>query len=257
MSITNKLSTLCLCLTILTFSANANDKRLDCYSEVGEIFGSSASGDMIWNGKGERFSVDYTTKIAGDFSVVYTSDSILEKEIGFMAPSYASSWNIGPEWELHFSIKSTKSQPTKWGVSIIDEKGGKATSNLDAVTSNNWQDVVMKAADFEASYTKFDFKKLVACQFTVKMPQGQKIWFDNIYFVRKDKTVLGVVEKTIEQRIKEAEESKEKRVYAAMIRAQTKSPKTVLNAYFAKLYLDREVEEINKKHYKIFNTKKK
>jgi hypothetical protein len=235
--------------------ATAENNRFDGWFEMSELFGSSSSGDMIWNGRGERFSIDYSTKVQGDFSVVYTSDSISEKELGFMTPSYAGPWEIGLDWELSFSVKSDNTQPTKWALRIIDEKGGKAFTEMDAVTSNSWQTVSFKADSFKPSYTKFDFTRIIACQITASIQPGQQIWFDNIFFTLKNGSIFGVMEKTVEQRMAEAAATKQKRIDNAIDRAQTKSPSTVLNAYFAKLYFNRETEEINKKLYIIFTTK--
>ncbi|OXU15220.1 hypothetical protein [Sedimentisphaera salicampi] len=233
----------------------AEDKRVDCWFETAEIFGSSASGSIIEEGRGQRFSIDYQNRKAGDLSVVYTSDSVQEKEIGFMVPSYSDYWDAGPEWELHISMKSTHSEPTRWAVSIVDTNGGKALSEMESITTNSWKEVVFNSGQFKPSYTKFDETKLKTFQIRARLPQGKKLWFDDIYFKKKNGETLGVMEKSIDRRMAEAEQTREARIEAAMRRAQTKSPSSVLNAYFAKLYLDRQTESINQKLYIIFTTK--
>ncbi len=250
MKIMVKFAILILAASIL----NADQKRLDNPFETKDIYGSVGRGDVVWKGRGLRIEPDYSDFVNGQFSVVYTADSNTEKEVGFMTAPYALAWDAGFDWQLVMMVKTNNKIPGTWALQIIDEKGGRATSEFPAVTQSEWTAVSFKASDFNPGYRQFDFSKIISFQMRAAMEKGSKLWFDDIHFLKSNGTIFGVSEKNVDQLSRDEAASQSLRINTAISKAELSTSRSSLNPYFAKLYLNREVDAVNNKLLEIFTS---
>ncbi|MFI4912764.1 MAG: hypothetical protein ACIAQZ_13950 [Sedimentisphaeraceae bacterium JB056] len=234
--------------------AFADQKRFDNPCETKDMFGSVGKGDVVWNGRGQRVESDHSDSVNGDFSLVYTADTIAPKEVGFMTLPSEESWDVGYDWTLVLNMKSNNLTHGTWPVKVIDHRGGQAFFELPALVQSDWKTVEIKSSDFSPGYSRFDVSKIIAFQFLVSTGKGNKIWFDDVHFVKSDGSIIGVSEKSIEQIIASEQRSRDERIRKAMNEAAISSSRTTLNSYFAKLYLNQDIDIVNSELLRIFTT---
>lgn len=243
-----------LLISIVSF-AESEPRLFDNPFETKEIFGSAGKGDVVWQGRGQRVYNDYSNFVSGDFSIVYLADTLSEREVGFMMPSYGTPWNVGFDWHLTMMIKTNGAVAKNWLFKITDERGGRATAVKPAVTETDWTLFKISAADFTPAYKQFDFSKIIAFQMQVALEKGGRIWFDGIKFLKNDGSIVGISDKSISQMMDEELLTRNIRVKNALLRAENSTSKTTLNPFYAKLYLNKDVDIVNARLLEIFTAK--
>jgi hypothetical protein len=264
---------------------------VDFYDEALRLFGTASTGGSITENRalqGNRiiyhkngnlypderavryFSLDYADKQAGDFSVRFDAASDAPvPEFGFMPGPYQQTWNLSEEWILQLWLKGTgKSPPISWPLTFIDQGGNKAVGYLkDFFSDNQWHQLALPLSSLKRN-SEFDFSRITACQFDNPLGSNGKLWFDNIHFRRGESgQVIGVTDKTIDQRRAEADASRADRVKEAFLDISQYTPETLkqnmrhvywrdlLNIHFGKLWLGQDIEKTNAELREIFTSR--
>jgi len=263
---------------------------VDFYDEALRLFGTASSGESITENRalqGNRiiyhkngnlypdertvkyFSLDYSDKKAGDFSVRFdaSSDEKVD-EIGFMPGPYQKTWNLSNNWTMEAWLKiDGKKGKGPWPITFLDVNGHRAEGDLKGFKADGkWHEVSFPLTDLKNS-EDFDFKKITACQLDHRLDLNGKIWFDDIRFSNKESGLeIGVTDKSIEQRRSEAADSRADRVDEAFMDISGYTPETLklngrhvywrdlLNIHFGKLWLGQDIEKTNAELREIFTT---
>lgn len=264
------------------------EKRVDYYDEAHRIFGTAEAGQHITSNRaleGNRifyynsgniypderdiqyFELDYSEKQAGDFSVRFTNPSGGNiKRLGFMPGPYQGKWILSEGWALELWLKAQGALDEKsWSVSLVDGSDNLATGVLeDLPEDGKWHSRVLQLSDLEAD-DAFNFANVVACQIENPLASGEALWFDDVRLVDEaGKVIIGVTDKSVTQRQREAAESRAARVNEAFEAMSTHTPETLklddrhvywrdyLCPHFAKLWLGKELEATNADLLRIF-----
>jgi hypothetical protein len=233
----------------------AEQKRFDNPFEAKDMFGSVGKNDVVWNARGERIEIDFSDSVRGDFSVFYTADSFIPKEVGFMTMPGEEAWDVGFEWTLVMNVKSDNQTAGSWPVKLIDDKGTYALSEMTAATGSEWRKVEFAQTQFSSGFERFNMSKIKAVQILISTGKDKKVWFDDIYFKKNDATIVGVSEKTIDRYVSQDKNTRDQRILNALNAASASSSRNKLNPYFADLYLNRDNDLVNKKLLEIFTSK--
>ena len=271
------------------FPAQAAE-RLEFWDEALRLFGTApAGGDVTENRalKGNRiaylqggniypdqdavkyFSLDYTEKRSGDFSVRFDNADAHEVAlVGFMPGPCEKGWTLSKNGSLHLSLKAVGvKNKDEWSLTLLDRNGGKATGRLTGFAPDGqWHELNLPLASLNSSGS-FDFSQSVACQLEPKLSLDGKVWFDEIYFTKENTgEEIGVTDKSIEQRRGEAKASRLQRVKEAFEDIARHTPATLklndrhvyfrdlLNIPFAKLWLGQDIEKTNAELLAIFTS---
>ncbi len=241
-----------LLLMIMNVSLFA-DKRLDAWFEATDVFGVSGGGSAELIGAERDITLDHGDFKNGDFSLLFTCRANAAY-FGFKPASFLPLWNLSPDSVLNFYAKVQRSVEIDNGMLVFFDKSGnsKAVKFTGFNKNTDWQkfEVPLKSLDGEG----FDFKSTASFKFRVSLKKGDKIWFDDVCFTQPNGGVLGITDKTVNQRMREAAYSKPARVQASFENAVTDSPAASLNDRFAKLYLGIALDEVNADLLNIFTT---
>jgi hypothetical protein len=243
----------------------ANDKPLDFWDEEIRLFGVSDAKRNIdaqlgkrrevhyYFTQGERFKTpgfdyDLSDKVCGDFSVTYTP--ALGKNaarFGFMTQLWGNYFKLNETYALTFYMKvSDAAASDNWKVLLLDSSNRVATTTLKgAKTGKEWKQFTIPLKSLEKpSDFAMDAIKLV--QFEAGRFSGDAmIKFDRIGFTDNGQ-FFGITDKSIDQRMREAEETKQTRINAAMEGAAGGAPAEFpLMKAFALLYLNKDLEKAN------------
>ncbi len=241
-------------------------KYLDCYEEEFLLFGVAdanqhidanlagsiktpfyyASGNN--SNKATDFTYDYIDKKNGDFSVAYATAVAWEKKkIGFMTNLWGFYHKLDDSFMLKFYMKTENLSKAndEWEVQFVDDKGKLAKSILNNVnTKGQWKEftLLLKNIKKEASFNMHTIK---LCEFKVPdFSENAVIKFDFIRFENIHGEVIGVTDKTIDQRISEQKATKQIRIEKAFEASSKKAHKAVISA-FAMMYLNKDLKRAN------------
>lgn len=197
------------------------------------------------------FGYDSSDKVCGDFSIRYQpAMSKNASKFGFMTQIWDNWFALDDSFALKFRMKTEGSKlPEVWKMTMVDAKNRSAETELQGVdTHGKWKEFsidlksLIKAKNFDLSSIKLvQFEGGVFSEDTV-------IRFDRITFENGEK-VYGVTDKSLSQRMTEAEATLEKRVDLAMQASAKGAPFALLHA-FAKLYLNQDLDEANQLLFK-------
>ena len=256
-----------LVLGILASGAQASP-QVDFWAETLQLFGSApaeqdlrlhrgaAPGDRKANA---AFSLDRADKRMGDFSVLFTKARAANHNVvGFTPGLYQQTWPIGRQWTLHLWLKATDmaAEPqVMLSMVLRDRAGRRAERKLAGFPADGeWHELQLPLERFTAS-SGFDFDQISICQLETKLADKAKIWFDGVYFVNPaGDEVLGVTDKTIDQRMAEAEANRPQREKQAFEHAAEHGIEMWFMRHFAKLWLGQDLEEVNADLLRIFTS---
>ena len=250
-------------LSLMVFAAQSQEKLLDFWDEEIRLFGVAKLNENVDNNLSDRrdinyiskyFTLDHSTKKVGDLSVLYTvKESEKSSKFGFIASLWQNyGRDIKESYTLKFWLKTEGNNlSSKWKVVLIDNNGLKANGIISKTNAlNEWKLISLKLKKLKAP-KKFNWSSIKMCEFDVSFEENTKIWLDGILFEGKEKTI-GISDKSISQRISEAEKSKSIRVKNALLEASksgepNESPtlEYVVSA-FAKMILNEDLENANK-----------
>lgn len=249
--------------TILTllgiFAASlsfAEDKALDFWDEEVRLFGVASKGKEIDSTLSKRrasdyqpvgFGVDHADHIEGDLSVVYTPGEVgMPERFGFVAGLWGESWDLSKKMSLRLWVKVNGGNASgAWKVSLVDAAGKEATGELAGIGAE-WKELKLPLSKLKAE-SGFGWEDVKLCSFEAAFSEDTRIHFDGVRF-EGGKKVIGVTDKTLAQRIAEAEASRSMRVEVGM-KAAADNNKEGLYApvsSFAKMLLNEDLETANR-----------
>jgi hypothetical protein len=236
-------------LAVLPGVAMAAERRVDNPVDAWMIAQTGAAGKAVEGGWSRRFEIlDTTDAQAGDFSIVFTvTDPAKQGALGFTPGPFIEQWAPGEPFTLHLWIKASAG-PTEWPLALYDAHGARAEAQLKGLAGDGkWREFTLSSGDFKPE-GKLQFTALRAVQIEAALPQGARVWVDDLYFARKDgilsmPEVLGVTDKTITQYMAEAVATRQKRVEAALPTGTWAAGQGDLAA----LWAGRDIAETNQK----------
>ncbi len=242
----------------LTLSAAAlclaTDKSLDFWDEEARLFGAVPQGQHVDSFLAARQNVNYTAKgfeldhadrVEGDLSVLYKPAAAgMLPRFGFVAGLWGEIWKLSPQHSLHLWINvQDKDVSNVWKIQLVDFQGLEAAGELSGTgTGGKWKELTLPLNRLKAA-AGFDWTQVKLCEFEALFSKEARIHFDGVRFVN-GKTVIGVTDKTIAQRMAEAEASRAARVEAAFRQSARKDAFPVVSA-FAKMMLNEDLETAN------------
>ena len=254
-----------LCFVVTCLNA-AEVKYLDCYEEEARLFGVADSQNNIdidlekrlqapyyfvaghKSYKTPGFEYDYCDKQNGDFSVTFNpAESSNSPRFGFMTNLWGHYYPLDENFSLKFYLKTdniTDAQ-NSWKVRFVDADDNAAVSVLnDTDTKGQWKEFILPLNELEKEGA-FDFKAIKLCEFeTAEFPKNALLKFDFVRFADNKGVVIGITDKTIDQRIFEQKATKQTRITKAFEVSAKKAHQPVISA-FAMLYLGENLEEAN------------
>jgi len=244
-------------LLAITLCAVSKDKPLDFWDEELRLFGAAKADQNIdfdlskrleISYESSRFKLDHSTKKAGDFSIKYIpQESGMAPKFGFVANLWTSQgWKLAPSDRLQFWLKvdDTKA-PKKWDIKLVDSNGKEAVGTISKTnTANNWKEFSLNLKTLKTS-KEFNWSSVKMCEFDAAFGIHAKIWLDGIKFTGKGKSI-GVTDKSLNQRMEEAEASRTARLdYAFKQSTKTDENFPALSAFF-KMLLNEDLETANR-----------
>lgn len=240
-------------LTLLAATATlcaASDKPLDYWDEAIRLFGASDAErniDTFAQKSGRKkvpaFNYDLSDKVCGDFSVTYTPAlSNNAARFGFMTQLWGNWFELNDTYSLSFQMKVMDAKgANSWQVLVVDADNRIARTTLEgANTQGKWQAFSVPLNTLEKP-ADFDLNAIKLVQFEAGTFSNQAvIKFDQIAFTGEG-TFLGISDKSVEQRIRETEATKAKRIERSMVINAKKAPFPLMKA-FALLYLNKDLE---------------
>jgi hypothetical protein len=241
----------------------ASDKPLDSRDEEIRLFGVSAANRDIdadlstrleahyYFTAGESFKTpgfdyDVSDKVCGDFSITYTP--ALSKEaarFGFMTQLWGNWFELNDRFKLTFLMKvQDRSAADTWNVVLLDANNQVATTTLKgANTRGEWKAFSIPLNELEKP-SDFDLNRIKLVQFEAgKFSEDAVIKLDQIGF-SSEEAFFGISDKSVKQRMREAEETNATRIHAAMEQSALNAPFPLMRA-FAMLYLNKDLEKAN------------
>ncbi len=241
-----------LCFSCVSMAA----KRLDCWADIMLSLGASKDASLnITPDLGDRaFSLDYTEKQTGSFSVVY--DSSASKgftAIGFVSGQFASQWDISENTILYMNVKIAAAQrPAELIAELVDAGGRVLALSSPLKSGEDWQLLAFTVKGGGG----FDLAAVTACRFSQPFIADARIWFDDVYFVGASAGgQIGITEKTLEQRFSEAVATRAKRTDEALKNYRTEGLREGFNEILCKMIAGKELDQINKRLYEILTSK--
>jgi len=223
-------------------------KYLDNYTEEARLFGVAGEKEHIDRRlKTPGFTYDFADKKVGDFSVTYSPAASKEAaKFGFMSSLWGLYPKLDDRFSLDFFLKTEQVAHSSWTVQLVDDEGKTAKGILDGVnTGGEWKafSIALAGLKREAS---FDLNAIKLCEFQASdFAKDALIKFDFVRFENDSGTVIGITDKTIDQRIAEQQASKEIRIRKAFDASAQKAHKPIISA-FAMLYLNQDLAEANR-----------
>lgn len=199
-----------------------------------------------WPTKG--FKLNHNDFKVGDLSLgFYPEECKSPGKVGFLGNLWGGSWQLDSEMELTFYLKTTgENNQDKWEVVLVDDQDKKAMGTLTGVnTSNEWKEVKYPLNNLKVE-VGFNWDSVELLEFVADFDKQSVIHFDGVCFKGKSSTV-GVSDKSVTQRMKEARENKGFRINYAMSIAALGHSNEHFKAVtaFAKMYLGEDLEGAN------------
>lgn len=232
----------------------AQEVFLDFWDESPRLFTVARHGQSLYydldrrravNYKSPFFQVDHANKQVGDLSVVYDAGKAgSQKSFGFVSSLWGSVWVLDAQFSLNLHVMVKGSEPTGAStVTLVDQAGKEAVKTIPTLGQIDWLELKLPLLEFVAE-EGFDFSQVVECRFDAKLPKDALVWLDGIQFEKGD-TVIGVTDKTLEQRVTEERQTRTARIHDAQNRATKTMWGSPYVNYFTKLYLGRDMEAAN------------
>ncbi len=238
--------------------AQAKDKPVDFWDEALRVIASAPQGkhvdhaldslrrqDYGYRRLPPQFGLDHTDHQAGDFSVVYHPGKAKGADkVGFIGNLWNGKWDLTQDMALAFHLKTTGAgSPAQWIAVLVDVPGKTARATLDGTdTQGAWKELKLPVKSFTAE-DGFDWRAVRLVEFEAAFGADSELRFDGVRFEGPTRTI-GVTDKTVTQRMQEAEESREFRVMEGYrLNGPHGSRKSL--AAFRLMYLNQDLEKAN------------
>jgi len=262
-----------ICLCVIPTDLNAQEKgvnsdvhssgmaeRVDHPLETGWLFSTAGQGDYLQPATAWPDDIyDFVNKKQGDFSFVYTiALESPSKIFGFTPGMFNPNWEIKSPYSIGLWLMA-EDQETRspWNIELIDLENNRAVASLeDFETDGNWHSINLPLDRFEQE-AGFISGSLTAIQLNVDAESGTKVWMDDLRIISSEdqNKVLGITDKTIEQRMREAGQNHARRVDRAFETLdEDENFHEALLPFFSKLWLDEDLQDVNRELYEIFTS---
>ena len=230
------------------------EKSLDFWDEAPRLFTVANEKQSLYHDIDSRkrqrytapyFKLDHVDKQMGDLSVVYDAGKAgTAKTFGFVSSLWGGVWELDEQFSLNFHVKVKGAAPAgACTVALVDQAGKQATKTIATLGQDNWQELQLPLAAFQAE-DGFDFSSVTACRLKAELPKDALVWLDGIQFTKQG-AVIGVTDKTVTQRMQEAEENREFRVMEGFRLNRPHGSRKSLVA-FRLMYLNQDLDKANK-----------
>ena len=197
-----------------------------------------------------RIGIDHEIKFTGDFSIVLKLDNPRYKVAGFYFSLWEEEFELSPDVELEGYFRTSSAVSFKNRMELVDVSGQKVS--LDFKTEKTDREGWTK---FYANNVKvkkgFDFSKVSHAQLLFEMKEDKvKIWLDGVKVISGNQHI-GISDKSLNQRVEERNKTIETRRKIGF-EYGIKRDKTNASfggdwvKWFAKLYLNQDLKEVNK-----------
>ncbi len=180
----------------------------------------------------------------------------MPERFGFVSGLWGERWDLSADMVLRLWVKvaDTRVQP-HWDVQLVDSNGAVATSEIRGVTSQ-WVEFAFDRSSWRAD-PSFDWRSVVALEFGAEFGNRARVHLDGVRFAGEGR-VLGVTDKSVEQRMAEAAASRDIRIADAFRReaaiAEEDFPNPErglahpqkLTTAFAKMMMNEDLETANR-----------
>lgn len=273
MKLQSHLYLLFICLFAVATGLKAQDKgvssavqnpamadRVDHPQESGWLFSTTEQGDIlqpatVW----PEDIYDFVNKKQGDFSFVYTFNEDSPSQIfGFTTGIYNPNWEIKSPYSIGLWLMA-EDQETRsaWKIELVDSDNNRAVDSMeDFDTDGNWHKINLPVDDFDQE-AGFNSGSLAAIQLSADAGPGTKVWVDDLRIISSEdqNKVLGITDKTIGQRIREAGQNRARRVeWAFETLGEEENFHEALLPFFSKLWLGEDLQDVNRELYEIFKS---
>jgi len=227
--------------------------------ETGWLFSVAPEGEILVPASEWRDDIfDYENVKQGDFSIMYSVNGNDDAGVfGFTPGQFIDSWDLNAEYAVTFWLRAEgEADRGTWDLYLVDRGQNRAAATLENVKPDGeWHQINIPVKNFRKN-SGFDLGKIIALQLEIDLTSGSRIWFDDVRFlsVDDDQRDIGVSDKTIHQRMSEAEITRESRVTDAFKRVNENEPGENLNQYFSSLWLGEDLNEVNERLHYIFTT---
>ena len=241
-----------LILLGLTQAALAGD-RVDFWHEEPQLFDSAPAGQPLFqrtDGKKKSkpaFTIDPTDKRNGDFSLCFNAvNAKNHTQAGFYCGPYQDHWAVDGNWSLHLFLKIASTDPSGLSFVLVDASNRKARLRPAGLKAGAaWQELTLPLNGFTAD-DGFDAAALRTVILEGKFTAKTRIWFDDVHFTNPTGSVVGVTDKSIDQRMAEAEANRPQRIRESYEYAAVKGVEMWYARFFARLYLGDDLDAVNR-----------
>lgn len=228
--------------------------RYDGWYEVNSMTGAVPAPKALLEGRGnEAFHYDTVDKKCGDFSLLYRHDLSPESSKIGLVPYPFPAWELSPDFSLHLWLKinDNDSDPdARFRISLGDRKNNVAQFNLQKmeISSGEWVELNIPLRSMRG-IGKVDLEQVTQLYLDTCLGPKAVVRFDDVYFHTPGmaEPVLGVTDKSISQRMREAMLSRETRAETAYRKMARKGKPPVLSGLWARLWLGDDLEAVNRR----------
>ena len=196
--------------------ALAGERVLDFWDEESRLIGTAAAGQFVDHDLDVRrqpqFSyngvrLDHSDDRVGDFSVVYDHSAAgAPDHFGVVAGLWGESWSLTDDMTLRFWVKVKDTRvASRWGVRLVDDEGRHARAEVGGIQAG-WREVAVPIRTFVAE-DGFKWDRIRLIEFDAALGENALIHFDGMRF-EGPRVVIGVTDKSIDQRLRESRYSR-------------------------------------------------
>ena len=236
------------------------EKPLDFWDEAVRVISSAPKGKHVdYNLNGQRhpmygfgyhrnpkqFKLDHTDKQVGDFCIVYLpGEAKGADKVGFIGNLWNGKWKLAQDMALAFYLKTSGADhPAQWTAVLVDTSGKAARATLAGTdTQGAWKELKLPMKSFTAE-DGFDWSSVRLVEFEAAFGAECELRFDGVRFENTE-SYLGVTDKTVTQRMQEAEENREFRMMEGFRLGGPHGSRKSLVA-FRLLFLNQDLEKAN------------
>lgn len=248
-----KLTPLPLVVFILTCSQlSASTERVDGWYEVDQITAATPAAAALATGRaGRAFQYDTVDKKVGDFSIVYRQRlSPRSTKIGF-TPYPSPVWDLGAEIVIHLWLKiegNTWDTDVRFRLTVRDRQNQAAFVNLDkeAFRRQEWIKLEIPLRGM-SGIEDVNLKEVSELYLDTRLSPEAVVRFDDVHFRLRGRESggFGVTDKSIRQRMVEAQVSRNLRAAQAYEALAGEEKPPVLANYFARLWQGADLLAVN------------
>lgn len=229
------------------------EQRLDGWYELNNVASAAVPSEEGEPVEGGTLQYDTTDMKNGDFSIRYEHQSPVDTGQIALLPYPYSHWKLSTEMLLHLWIKVEGrgiDKDRQLQVILRDQGGNHAsyTSLESALQSGEWVEREIPLQDLRG-IAKLDLDEILELSVAVELTDGNVLKIDDVYFYVPERkgSVLGVTDKSVLQRMKDARDSRERRARSIYRELASRGGRSLLSELWAEMWLGNDLDEANKR----------